>query len=69
MVVRITLYTVAAFLFIAPVLFWLYVSGLACGYRTDGKCPISFLDSEFAMLAAIPWMLAALLAFLAWHRS
>ena len=63
------LYLLAAIAFLGPVLFWIYLSAMACAFVTNSSgCGVDlsdFWDEEFAMIAAVPWALAAVLVWIA----
>ncbi|RVU34143.1 hypothetical protein EOI86_23825 [Hwanghaeella grinnelliae] len=66
------LYGLAACLFVGPIAVWIYFVELACAYQTsNADCGFqlaNFLDSEFFVLAALPWILAGFCAFLGFKR-
>lgn len=60
----------AVLAFAAPVLVWAALDSAMCGHAGRVRCGIGltdFMDDEFFMIAALPWLLAAALGLLAWR--
>ncbi|WP_048648329.1 hypothetical protein [Nitratireductor soli] len=67
---KITLAILAVLAFAAPVAVWAALSSAMCGHAARTGCGIElsdFIDDEFMMIAALPWLLAAALGLLAWR--
>ena len=66
---RFFLYVLAGLAFAGPVLFWAYVSAMACAFVTSSTgCSVTisdFWDSEFLAIAALPWMLCVVCILIA----
>ena len=64
---KIFLSILAACLFAAPVAAWAYLVALGCAYGTNSSgCGVqlaNFLDTEFLIIAALPWLLGAFCLF------
>lgn len=67
---KIALAILAVLAFAAPVVVWAALSSAMCGHAARTICGIElsdFIDDEFMMIAALPWLLAAALGLLAWR--
>ncbi|WP_162651231.1 hypothetical protein [Lentilitoribacter sp. Alg239-R112] len=66
---KIFLYIIGGFAFIAPIILWLFAAGMSCAYVTSAtNCGASFedfLDWEFLTIAALPWFVALICFFIA----
>ena len=62
-------YVSATIALIGPVLFWVYVSAMACAFVTNSNgCGVDladFWDDEFISIAALPWALGVALIWMA----
>ena len=69
---RILLYAAAVCLFAGPIAAWVYLVALGCAYQTGSSdCGFQlsdFWDSEFVVIAAVPWLLAGLCLFFGLKR-
>ena len=70
---KILLYLLAAIAFIGPILFWAYLSAMACAFVTNsnnGACGVElsdFWDEEFLEVALVPWIIGVLFAVLGYR--
>ncbi|WP_422370853.1 hypothetical protein [Hoeflea sp.] len=66
---KVLLYGFAVVAFIGPIAGWAYLAGLASTYNTGsingGFSLEDYLDTEFLILAAVPWLLGAVSLVLA----
>lgn len=66
---KVFLYIIAGFLLIGPLLAWTYLIALGCAYNTgSSSCDIElrdYLDTEFLLLAALPWVLGLICLYAA----
>lgn len=66
---KIFLYIIAVILLICPLLAWTYLIALGCAYNTgSSSCDIvlhDYLDTEFLLLAALPWALGLICLYIA----
>ncbi len=70
---KILLYLLPAVAFIGPILFWAYLSAMACACVTNsnnGSCGVElsdFWDEEFPQIAIVPWAFGLLFAILGYR--
>lgn len=66
---KIVLYVFAVLTGVGPIAGWAYLVGLASAYNTGshrrGISLADYWDTEFLMLAAVPWLLSAVSLFFA----
>jgi hypothetical protein len=70
---RIFLFILAIILLIAPIIFWAFVSSLACAFSSvPSGCDVTiddYLDFEFLTYAIIPWGLSLICFYKAYKRK
>lgn len=70
---KILLYILGAIAFVGPLLFWGFISEMACGYNlSNSSCGASlgdFFDWEFLNIAALPWAIAAICFITGYRRG
>ncbi len=66
---KVILYILAGLLLIAPILIWGYLDAMSCAYQTNSiGCNTGlhdFLEADFLILAALPWMFSLVCLFFA----